>query len=297
MQPRVEETNTASRPTGGARPRRLVRSALRIGGVVLLAYVTVAVAAMFLENALIFFPLPYPAGDWNPAGIAFEDAWFSSTDGVRLHGWYVPNKDARAVVLFCHGNGGNLTHRIDALRALHRRVGASVLLFDYRGYGRSEGKPSVAGAMADALAARDWLARRENIAPDQVVLLGESLGGAVAVELAAQGGAKALVLESTFNSLTDVAAWHYPFLPVRWLMRTRLDSALRIGDFRGPLLQAHGDADTIVPLPFGQKLFEAANQPKRFLLLPGHNHNDPMPLEYYDALRDFLDAPRQLRSL
>ena len=139
-------------------------------------------------------------------------------------------------MLFCHGNGGNITHRVDALKMLHRRAGVSVLIFDYRGYGRSEGKPSEAGVLADARAARAWLAAREKIAEADVVLMGESLGGAVAVDLAARDGARALVLESTFSSLPDVAAYHYPWLPVRWVMRTRFDSAGKIGDYHGPLL-------------------------------------------------------------
>ena len=256
---------------------------------VLLAYLMVLVAAMFFEESLIYFPVAYPEGDWNPAGLEFEDAWFQAADGTRLHGWYVPKAGARAAVLFCHGNGGNITHRIDSIEMLHRQSGVSVLIFDYRGYGRSEGKPSEAGVLADARAARDWLAAREKIPAARVVLMGESLGGAVAVDLAARDGARALVLESTFSSLPDVAAYHYPLLPVRWLMRTRFDSVGKIGDYHGPLLMAHGDADTIVPLRFGRRLFEAANQPKRLIVLPGHDHNDLMPPEFYDAVAEFLD--------
>jgi fermentation-respiration switch protein FrsA (DUF1100 family) len=120
--------------------------------------------------------------------------------------------------------------------------------------------------------------------------MGRSLGGAVAVDLAAEGGARALILESTFSSLTDVAAHYYPWLPVRRMMRTRFDSAAKIGSYHGPLLQTHGDADTIIPLPFGRRLFEAAPGPKQFITFPGLDHNDPQPEHYYDRLRDFLDA-------
>jgi fermentation-respiration switch protein FrsA (DUF1100 family) len=163
-----------------------------------------------------------------------------------------------------------------------------VLVFDYQGFGRSEGQPTATGILADARAARAWLAAREKIPEREVVLLGESIGGAVAVDLAARDGARALVLESTFDSLPDVAAYHVPWLPVRWLMRTRLDPASLIGQYHGPLFQVHGDADTIVPLPFGRRLFAAANEPKHFMLLPGHDHNDPLPRRYYDALAAFL---------
>ena len=144
---------------------------------------------MFLENSLIFIPHRYPAGDWRPTGFPFEDAWFQAADGTRLHGWYVPCANARSAVLFCHGNAGNVTHRAYILETLHRQVGVSVLIFDYRGYGRSEGKPNEEGILADARAARGWLAAREKIAESNVVLMGESIGGAVAVDLAARDGA------------------------------------------------------------------------------------------------------------
>lgn len=273
--------------------RRLWSSVWRIVRVVLLAYIIVAVVAMVFEESLIYFPSVYPQGDWNPEGLRFEDAWFQAADGTRLHGWYVPKKNARAAVLFCHGNGGNLTHRAIILRLLHERVGVSVLIFDYRGYGRSEGKPSEQGVLSDALAARAWLAAREKIPETGVVLMGESLGGAVAVDLAARDGARALILESTFSSLPDVAAYHYPILPVRWAMRSQFDSVGKIGEYHGPLFQAHGDADTIVPLQFGERLFDAANEPKQFLRVPGHDHNDLMPASYFDAVADFLEkVPR-----
>ena len=261
----------------------------RAARVLLIAYLVVLVVVMFLEESIIFLPSVYPEGDWQPAGLAVEDAWFQAADGTKLHGWYLPHPRARAAVLFCHGNGGNITHRADALHMLNRRVGVSVLMFDYRGYGRSEGKPDEPGILADARAARAWLAARENIRESDIVMMGESLGGAVAVDLAARDGARALVVESAFSSLPDVGAYHYAWLPVRLLARTRLDSLSKIGNYRGPLLQAHGDRDTIVPIEFGRRLFEAANEPKQFLVLPGHNHNDSMPDTYYDALAEFIE--------
>ncbi len=256
-----------------------------------MAYLLIVVAAMFLEDSLIFIPTRYPGGDWQSAqrlGLPVEEASFKSADGVNLHGWYVPCKNAKAAVLFCHGNAGNITHRADILAILHRKVGVSTLIFDYRGYGRSEGRPNEEGVFADARAARRWLADREKIAETDVVVMGESIGGAVAVDLAARDGARALVLESTFDTLANVAAYHHSWLPIRWLMRTKLDSAGKIGGYRGPLLQAHGDIDRIIPLRFGRRLFDAADEPKQFLLLSGHDHNDPMPEAYYDALAEFL---------
>ena len=144
-----------------------------------------------LERSMLFFPVRYPSGNWHPDGLDFEDAWFQAADGTKLHGWYVPHAKPKATVLYCHGNGGNVAYWAGAAKELHDRAGVSVLLFDYRGYGRSEGEPYEAGVLADARAARSWLARREGIAEGQIVLLGRSLGGAVAVDLAATDGARA----------------------------------------------------------------------------------------------------------
>jgi hypothetical protein len=255
-----------------------------------LGYLAVVVVAMIFEDSLIYFPSKYPEGDWQPAGLAFEDAWFQSADGTRLHGWYVAHPNPRAVILFCHGNAGNLSHRAPTAEILQRLVGCSVLMFDYRGYGRSEGTPDEEGILADARAARGWLARQAGIAESDVVMMGRSVGGAVAVDLAAADGAKGLVLESTFTSIPDVAAFHYPWLPVRLVLRTQFNSLKKIPNYHGPLLQSHGDADTIVPYALGRRLFEAANEPKHFITLPGGDHNDPQDRAYYDELIRFLDG-------
>jgi len=245
---------------------------------------------MRIEESLIFFPIRYPEGDWQPEGLTFEDAWFEAADGVRLHGWYLPHERPRATVLFSHGNAGNLSHRAEAMHVLNQMVAVSVLIYDYRGYGRSEGKPDEKGVLADARAARKWLARREGIPETDVVQMGRSLGGAVAVDLAAADGARAVVLESTFTSMPDVAAWHYRWLPVRLFMHTRFDSLSKIARYHGPLFQSHGDADTIVAYECGRKLFEAANEPKQFLTIPGGDHNDFQPRQYYEKLIEFLDG-------
>jgi fermentation-respiration switch protein FrsA (DUF1100 family) len=244
---------------------------------------------MLMENSLIYFPSVYPEGDWDPPGLAFEDAWFESADGTRLHGWYVPYASPRAVVLIAHGNAGNLSHRAELLQDL-TELGVSTMIFDYRGYGRSSGEPSEAGILADARAARAWLAKRAGVKEHDIVLMGESLGGGVMVDLAAHDGARGLVLENTFTSLPDVAAFHYPWLPVKTLMRTRMDSAAKIGKFQGPLLQVHGDADTIIPYAIGQRLHAAANQPKTLLTIPGGNHNDARTQMFFEALDRFLET-------
>ncbi|HEY2149120.1 MAG TPA: alpha/beta hydrolase [Pirellulales bacterium] len=254
-----------------------------------LIYIGIVVIMMFLETSLVYMPTRYPDGSWQPSNLDFEDAQFAAADGTRLNGWFLPCDHPRAVLLVAHGNGGNLTHRIDMLRELHR-LRAAVMIFDYRGYGRSEGSPNEAGILSDARGARAWLAKRAGVTESRVVLVGESLGTGVAVDLAAADGARGLILVSAFTSLPDAAASHYPWLPVRILMRNRLDSLSKIGRYHGPLLAMHGDADRIVPFPLGRRLFDAANEPKRLVVARGSDHNDPPSDEFYKAVDQFLDS-------
>jgi pimeloyl-ACP methyl ester carboxylesterase len=240
------------------------------------------------DEFLALFPVKYPHGKWQPAESLFEDCWFRSVDGLRLHGWLLHRDRPQHVMLFIHGNAGNLTHRAALAHDLSERYSASILIFDYRGYGRSEGTPTIPGLLLDARAARALLAEREGVGANEIVLIGESLGGAVAVDLAAQDGARALILQSTFSSLKEVAAIHYPAILVDTLVANRLDSSEKIKRHRGPLLQVHGDADRTIPFSLGRKLFEAANEPKTFIALPGHDHNDALPESYFVELGQFL---------
>lgn len=243
--------------------------------------------AMSLDELLLFFPSKYPDGDWRPAGLVVEDAWFKAQDGTRLHGWYGPCEKARAVVLFAHGNAGNVSHRAARMRHLQKELRVAALVFDYRGYGRSEGIPTAEGILQDARAARKWLAERAGVGEARIVLLGESLGGAVVADLAGTDGARALILESTFASLAEVARHHYPDLA--WLVPAdKLNSAARIARYAGPLLQCHGDADRTIPYASGVKLFEAAPGAKRFVRIAGGDHNDPPSADYLRHLERFL---------
>ncbi|MDZ4820250.1 MAG: alpha/beta hydrolase [Planctomycetota bacterium] len=242
-----------------------------------------------LERSLIFAPSPETAGDWTPTDFTFEDARFTSADGTKLHGWYVPHPQPKAVVLFSHGNAGNVALWATVLKNLNERCGVSVLGYDYRGYGRSKGTPSEAGILADARAARAWLAKRSGVNEQQIVQMGRSLGGAVAVDLASTDGARGLIVESSFTSLPDVASGMAPWLPVRTVMQTKMNSLAKIKNYHGPLLQSHGSGDRLIPYEQGKKLFEAANQPKQFVEIPGRDHNDPQTEEYYVALKEFFD--------
>lgn len=241
-----------------------------------------------LEQRLIYPRTASPTTPQAP-GDGIVQARFVAEDGVNLNGWFYEHPQPRAVVLFCHGNAGTVADWSDAAELLRERHRVTVLLFDYRGYGQSQGTPDEQGILRDARAARRWLAKQTSVAESDIVLMGRSLGGAVAVDLAAEDGARGLVLASTFSSLPDVAAHHMPWLLPRWNMTQRLDSAVKIGRYHGPLLQTHGDADRVVPIQSARKLFDAANEPKQFLVMPGADHNDPQSEEFRERLDRFLD--------
>lgn len=240
------------------------------------------------ERKGIFQPDKYPAGDWEPTAVLVQDAHFNAEDGTKLHGWYVRHESPQAHALLLHGNAGNVTLLAETLRLLNRRHGLAVLAIDYRGYGRSEGKPSEAGVMLDARAGRKWLAEKEGIAESDVMLMGFSLGGGVAVDLAASDGARGLVLVNTFTSLPDVAQHHLRWLPMNWLLTMQMNSLEKIKDYRGPLLLSHGDADKVIPYEQGLALYEAAPGPKQMVTVKGGGHNDPQPEEYRSALDRFI---------
>lgn len=277
------------------RTSRWSRIVFRIARVLALTYLGILLVYALFENSLVYFPSRYPNGDWSlEPGV--EDAWFNAADGTRLHGWFVEVNQPRAVVLFCHGNGGSIAGRRGMLEAF-RQLRVSALLWSYRGYGRSEGSSHEAGILQDARAARAWLAKRTGVKEADIVLWGESLGGGVAIDLA-QDGARGVILENTFPSLPEVAAYHYPWLPARTLMRNRFNSLAKVAKYRGPLLQFHGNGDTIVPHAMGRQLFDAANEPKQFVTIEGADHNDPRSqiiFEHVDRMLDDLSngPPRE----
>jgi uncharacterized protein len=230
--------------------------------------------AMVFEERLIFVPSRYPIGDWHPVGLQCEEVALTTQDRVRLHGWYCPVPRPRGVFLMAHGNAGNITHRVDRIMAWQQTLHVSVFVFDYRGYGRSAGQPNEPGVYNDARAAYRWLTTDKGIAPDDVVFFGESLGTAVLLQLAIEVPPRALILESPFTSAVDVGQQAFPWLPVRWIMRTRFASIEKIGQYHGPLLIIHGTHDTVIPFAMGQTLFARANEPKRFYAVPGADHNE-----------------------
>jgi pimeloyl-ACP methyl ester carboxylesterase len=227
----------------------------------------------------------------------YEDVRLAAVD-AEIHGWWLPKDGARWTVLLCHGNAGNISHRLERARLLQQRVLASVLLFDYRGYGRSSGSPDEQGTYRDARAAYLHLVEQRGVPAGHLVLFGESLGAAVAAQLALERPAAALVLESAFTSIPEMARAAYPFLPpVGPLIRTRYETLAKLPRLRLPLLVLHGERDEIVPLEQGRRLFDAAPEPKRLFVIPAAGHNDTYLAggePYWRALSGFLEelSPR-----
>jgi uncharacterized protein len=270
---------------------RLLRASWHVARPALIAYLLVLLIMSFLETRLVYPIPPIEHRNWEFARHQNEEVWFAAEDGTKLYGWFAPQPDSKRAVLYCHGNGEDVADNANLLEDLRRELDASAFLFDYRGYGRSEGRPTEAGCIADGLAAQRWLAAHMGVKPGDVVVIGRSFGGGVAVAIAAEQGAQALVLDSTFSRMTDAAAYQYPWLPVRLLMRNRYDSVAKIQRYPGPVYESHGSDDVVVPIELARRLFEAIpSKSKQFREFPGRGHNEPPPGSYYPELKAFLDG-------
>lgn len=272
----------------------MLRPALRSAAfaVLRLTLVLSALGGLLLLFETRFIYFPSRAHEATPAGLGLpsEEVLFTAEDGVRLHGWFLPVRGARWTVLLSHGNAGNISHRLDRTLFLQTRLGASVLLYDYRGYGRSEGSPDEPGTYRDARAAYRYLVERRRVPPERLVLFGESLGSAVSLDLALAHPAAALILEAPFTSVPAMARTTI-FFPLAPFVRTRYDNLEKVGRLRMPLLVLQGDHDEVVPFAQGRRLFEAAPGPKRFFAIPGAGHNDTFLVggdAYWQAIADFL---------
>jgi len=241
-----------------------------------------------VEARFIYFPSRALAADPASAGLRFRDVTFAAADGVALHGWLIGG-DQPVTLLYSHGNGGNIGDRVRIAQLLVEQLGVGVFMYDYRGYGRSQGTPSEAGLVSDALGARAALLR-EGVAPEHVVYFGRSLGAAVTVDLALAHPPRGVVLESPFASVRAMGNAVVP--GAGFLFRTRWDSLAKIARLRAPLLVIHGEADEVVPFAQGRALFAAAPEPKTFVTLRGSRHYELEAAwpEYWAAWRDFLRA-------
>jgi fermentation-respiration switch protein FrsA (DUF1100 family) len=282
----------------------------RAARMLILLVVGLGIYIVVFENRFIYFPSKYPEGDWDigdsppregevVAGV--EDCWLVTPDGVKIHGWFSEPRrktngalitvPADPVLLWFHGNGGNITDRYDMMRMLVQ-IPARVFIIDYRGYGKSEGSPSEAGLYKDGQAAWDYLTVTRKVRSDRLVIFGESLGGAVAIELAARVEPAGLIVQSSFTSIADMASGLIPGFPT-FLLRTKMNSSERILNVRCPKLFIHSQTDEVVPYRLGRRLFEAAPDPKQFYEVPGAGHNDTYITggrAYLEAIRSFTNS-------
>lgn len=261
---------------------------LRIGIQIVAACVLLYLFFRWCERANLWAPSRTFYGTPEAVNLTYEDVYFETEDGIRLNGWHVPCEAPAAAMLFCHGNGGNISYRIESLRQFHS-LHLNVFIFDYRGYGKSRGWLTEEGTYRDALAAYRWLVEKNPDLP--VILFGRSLGANIAVDLAARVEAAALIYESGFNSTIAIGREIFPYLPVRWIVKYHYDALGKIQNVRMPILVIHSREDEIAPFHHGEKFYEAAPAPKRFLEIDG-GHNDGFIVTeeiYLKELQSFID--------
>ena len=243
------------------------------------------------EGLLVFQPSPWDDRNWATlSGLPLEEVWLPVDETVTVFGWFVDAGPGHPVLLWCHGNAGNISHRLANMGELYRR-GLSIFIFDYRGYGRSTGFPSEAGFYLDALTAFDYLQHQRRIPPTRIMMFGRSLGGAVAAEVGIQRAPAGLILEGTFPSIQAMADQHYLGLPARWFVNVEFNLAQKAAQLAIPLLVMHGALDSIVPVALGRQVFDAAREPKRWHEVPGAEHNDVPYVggdAYYRVILDFI---------
>jgi hypothetical protein len=243
----------------------------------------------FSEKGIVFFPDPYLVGTPADYGLEYEDVWFAAEDGVKLHGWWVPKPDA-PVFLWFHGNAGNISHRLDNIKLLWDKVGVQVFIFDYREYGKSQGRISREGTYKDAAAAYRYVSETRGTPGEDIVLFGRSLGTALAVDLVLKVPCRRLIIESAFTNSSDMARLFAPFM-VDWRPRVPYDNLGKIGKIKAPVLIIHGEQDEIIPVEMSRRLFAAAPEPKELYIIRGAHHNDTYFMggePYFDRLRNFI---------
>ena len=254
------------------RKGRIMSFVVSILVISLVAYSILAWSLYFLQSSLLYHPVGEVSYDPGDLGLSYEKIVLETDDRLKLSGWFVPAKNAELTVLFCHGNAGNMAHRMDSIN-IFNELGLNCFIFDYRGYGNSEGKPTEEGTYVDAEVAWKWLTKDKNIPPGEIIIFGRSLGGCIAANLATKVTAKGLVIESGFTSYVDMGKKFYPYLPVGLFAKfsyNALDSVRRV---HCPVMIIHSRNDELVPFEFCLQLYDGANEPKELLEIFG-GHND-----------------------
>lgn len=269
----------------------MVSIALTIIAMMAVSYAVLALTLYYMQSDFVYSPireLPYTPAE---LGLEFENVYFRSPDKLLLHGWFVPAPNSNLTVLYLHGNGGNIMYYLDTVNLLNG-LGLNCFIFDYRGYGQSQGRPSEDGTYLDARAAFRWLTKIKKIPREQIVIFGWSLGGPVAAYLAGKTRPRGLVIDGSFTSYADIGARYYPYMPVRWFARFHYPTIDFIRRVRCPVLLIHSREDETVPFEMGLELYDAANEPKEFVELHG-GHNDAFLASaetYKNALQKWLKS-------
>jgi len=245
---------------------------ISIAVVLFTAYWGLGLILYFMQPTFLYSPVREVIYTPDELGLDFEKVTLKTADGLRLSGWYIPAGNSQLTVLFCHGNGGNMMHRLDSINIFYN-LGLNCFIFDYRGYGNSEGKPGEEGTYLDVMAAYKWLTEGKKVPPNNIIAFGRSLGGSIAAQLASKVKTGALILESAFTSYVDIGRKFYPYMPVRWFARFSYQTVDYVKDVHCPVMIIHSRNDEIVPFEFGLELYDAANEPKEFVEIFG-SHND-----------------------
>ncbi len=244
-----------------------------------------------LDQFFLYHPRPLADKRWaSMSQLPLEDVWFHAADGTRLFGWFLQSSSQAPLFLWCHGNAGNISDRLSDLIRFFR-LGFSVFLFDYRGYGKSDGYPSEGGLYKDVLGAYAYITMVRRYPASKVVVFGRSLGAAVAGYLGGQRSLAGVVLESSFPSVEEMARTHYFGLPAHWLIQANFNLLLWVKEIRRPILVIHGDRDRVVPLRLGEQVYRQANRPKYFYKVPGGGHNDMATVggpKYFNQINNFV---------
>lgn len=247
-------------------------------------YVGALVVLMFVERNLLFPAPPVETGEWNAKSFGAEEFYIDSEENAKVNVWLLAKSGCKTTLIFAHGNGETLGFMGAELAAIRDRWNVNVVAFDFRGYGKTGGVASEKAILADSLAVTKWVESNSRFTDNKRIVMGRSLGGAAAIEIATKSNVDGLILDRTFSSIVDVAADRYPYFPIRWVMRNQFRSIEKLPSYTGPLLQMHGDVDELIPYRFGKKLFDAStSQQKNFLFVAGLYHNDPWPEEFWDA--------------
>ena len=243
----------------------------------------------YSEKGVVFFPDPYLIGTPADYNLEYEEVWFTAADGVKLHGWWVPKAGAPVLVWF-HGNAGNISHRLDNIKLLHGLAGVQIFIFDYREYGRSQGRISREGTFQDAAAAYRYVADTRGIPGPEIILFGRSLGTALATDLAIKVTCRCLILESPFTNSSDMAKLFAPFL-FDWRPSIPYDNLGKIDKVKAPVMVIHGEQDEIIPVDMGRRVFAAAPEPKELYIIARAHHNDTYMVggeAYFERLKRFI---------